>query len=1421
VVRADGKCEELVPSPSSHTSNDRKARLFLSYGRRDAAALAKRIRADLEKLGYEIWQDTRQIRAGKEWEEEIRDGLRSTQVVIALLSPHAVRRATDPASPDNLDSVCLDELSFARFAHPPTPVVPVMAIPCEPPFSVFRLNYIEMTQWLQLDEVYQFGFQRLVEGIEAAVRGAPLPLRHWHNCLPVLDFAAQLHEKRQDFVGRQWLFDEIDAWRTSSRRERALLVIGDPGIGKSAFVAEMIYRNPGGQVIAYHICRADDPDTLRPSAFVMSLAGMIASRIPAFAELLDAPQYQELFNPQTVPERSPHVFEHGLIAALHQLPAPAEGIRFILIDALDEALTLGDGQMDIVTMLATRLGRLPPWLRIVGTTRREPEVLSRLSGLRAATINAQREDNLNDIDQFISARISSPNLAERLIACRIPKSIVQEQLRAKAEGNFLYVSQALRDIECDNYSFDRLDQLPHGIQGVYLSFFERAFPNDKSYAQPRSVLEVLLAAQSPLLPAQIASATGLNAEYEVNAVLRNLSVFLSASEAGLRVYHKSLSDWLTVESGLIGHRFSVSKVTGHALIAESCRQLLTRIAAPNDQSFHPNDSIQSEAQVGKGLDKEQQTDSQSTSTSYALAHLPTHLAASGQHRELLNLLTSFDYISDRVGDGQIYSLARDIHHSVSLFPLESSETELLSVLEQSLRREAHFIEQYRRTYPQALFQSTFNLLYWNSTATIKNTTKLGDTHLEGILNDWKRVFNASARPWLRALRPPDLPLGVDQCFVFTGHRAEVRCLSVSDDGCLLISGSDDGVVRVHAIPSGEVRHEWSVTGHKVTSAFFLGPDHVVALCEGDTAALILRWNTHTGNQNYSLRIAATDKCCCAPGCDSQSVLFGSSQGIYNFALSPGNTYEPFDLQSQELLSDSFHPQRAAWSTHARIVAFGTGTHIRMFNATTKRFGKTVGFADSKESLPIALSPDGTSLAVATWTGWPGRESIHVFDASTGVKTNALCHRSDNWPNSVAFSPCSTKIASGTNDGRIRIWDRGSFALLSEYEGHERYVVAACFAPSGKVVYSGGTDGRVLGWDISKSNRQRKRVGHDGTIYSIAVSDNDQLVASGCEGGKLFVWNWEDGTVAFTSECLHFVTHISFSPDRALVATLGLEDGNLQVWAVNRGRELWHRRGRPYSGVHGARQKIHETVNAITFSPNSKLLACVEGEYNEKKAVVFRKSGTGEETRRIVATDDDFACVAFAIAGGGFAVGCNSGEIHLWSARGKHPTAIVGGLRNSVVAIKFHPIEPVVVAASNDGEVAAWIREGRSWERLWYRNGTDYMGDRLVFSPSASEVALINDNQGVTVYDVDNGSTITASEGVCSPWQLFSDGTGALIAETTAEETVVRCSQSADVVGRLPSRLEKLLQSKDGTRLAGVVGRQLHLYAVEMPPLQTT
>lgn len=62
-----------------------------------------RIKQDLEKLGYSVWIDKSNIKAGEEWRAKITLGIIEAQGVILFLSKHSVR---DPG-------VCLDEIRIA------------------------------------------------------------------------------------------------------------------------------------------------------------------------------------------------------------------------------------------------------------------------------------------------------------------------------------------------------------------------------------------------------------------------------------------------------------------------------------------------------------------------------------------------------------------------------------------------------------------------------------------------------------------------------------------------------------------------------------------------------------------------------------------------------------------------------------------------------------------------------------------------------------------------------------------------------------------------------------------------------------------------------------------------------------------------------------------------------------------------------------------------------------------------------------------------------------------------------------------------------------------------------------------------------------------------------------------------------------
>jgi hypothetical protein len=292
-----------------------KVKLFLSYCRRDAKLLADRLCIDLSAAGYDVWQDTREISTGTDWQQEIVDGLRSAQVVVGLLSPHSVRMSTTSA--DGVASICLGELTYALFNPPSQPVIPVMAAPCEPPLCLFHLDYTDMTAWQQSEEKYQAGLQRLLAGIQAAMRGEKR-FRGWYHQLRPWDFAPFLYEKRREFCGREWLFDELDAWRVA-HAESTLLITGDPGTGKSALVAELVHRNPHGQVLAFHCCQADTPETLKPGRFVRSIAAMIASQLEGYSQRLSEPHLEEILGEEYSDKDPASAFEEGILVPLQSL----------------------------------------------------------------------------------------------------------------------------------------------------------------------------------------------------------------------------------------------------------------------------------------------------------------------------------------------------------------------------------------------------------------------------------------------------------------------------------------------------------------------------------------------------------------------------------------------------------------------------------------------------------------------------------------------------------------------------------------------------------------------------------------------------------------------------------------------------------------------------------------------------------------------------------------------------------------------------------------------------------------------------------------------------------------------------------------------------------------------------------------------
>jgi TIR domain/NACHT domain len=545
-----------MPSPAR-----KSGRIFESYGWKDATDVAQRLRASLAEAGYEVWIDRENLRADdKQFPTALREAIKRSEVIVALLSSHSVRGM---AEGDERASICYNELLEAEGL--PRPIVPVRVqrFPGAPPFLIIKYRRIDWLDW-EHPESYQKGVREIVAKIER-VRAGDLDYDPAITFRPT-NFAAARSTARDNFVGRSWLFSRLNAWLAGSRR--CFLIEGVTGSGKTAFVAELLRRNPGGRILAYHFCSASDPQTLEPAIFVRSIAGMLARSFDGYSEQLWKEAESLTGDPRTM-------LSKGVLAPLHDLPA--DGCFYLVVDGLEEAA--GAAECDIPQLLAGALNEFPVWLKLLVTTRPHPRIQRLFGASETCAFSASSEDQRMDVRAYVERRLTDPALQAVVGADGRARAITLVDDRAG--GSFQYarsILDALRNHELDPR---HLDKLPKELEGFYYLLAEGRFPkpsddrpNPPDYRVPRTVLEILLAAREPLALRQLATLAGLDESKELQPALSALSCFVAsaAGPEGDDVYgiaHKSIADWLI--SGKAGE-FRADPRPGRGRLVAHCRQ---------------------------------------------------------------------------------------------------------------------------------------------------------------------------------------------------------------------------------------------------------------------------------------------------------------------------------------------------------------------------------------------------------------------------------------------------------------------------------------------------------------------------------------------------------------------------------------------------------------------------------------------------------------------------------------------------------------------------------------------------------------------------------------------------------------------------------------------------------------------------------
>ncbi|KAF8607414.1 WD40 repeat-like protein, partial [Ceratobasidium sp. AG-I] len=88
----------------------------------------------------------------------------------------------------------------------------------------------------------------------------------------------------------------------------------------------------------------------------------------------------------------------------------------------------------------------------------------------------------------------------------------------------------------------------------------------------------------------------------------------------------------------------------------------------------------------------------------------------------------------------------------------------------------------------------------------------------------------------------------------------------------------------------------------------------------------------------------------------------------------------------------------------------------------------------------------------------------IWDAHTGQMVGEPLEGHTGEVHSVAYSPDSTHIVSGSDDNTIRIWDARTSQMVGEpLEGHTDWVYSVAYSPDSTRIVSGSWDNTIQIW----------------------------------------------------------------------------------------------------------------------------------------------------------------------------------------------------------------------------------------------------------------------------------------------------------------------------------------------------------------------
>jgi serine/threonine protein kinase len=286
-----------------------------------------------------------------------------------------------------------------------------------------------------------------------------------------------------------------------------------------------------------------------------------------------------------------------------------------------------------------------------------------------------------------------------------------------------------------------------------------------------------------------------------------------------------------------------------------------------------------------------------------------------------------------------------------------------------------------------------------------------------------------------------------------GHDREAWTVEFSPDGRTIISGSDDGTVKLWSVSSGELIETLGPFDMTVVSCRFSpNGSRLAALLLDGTLKV---WDFDSNNQRTRGTPAVVDAHrrgrCLAWSSDSQSLATGGYEGETVL-------HQATPLKALRTQKEHDKTVRQVRFIHQDRGLLSVSNDGKCLQRTLQPPGKSdLPVQEDSEIHSIVLLPDGDTVALGLRSG-----VVSLRRLSTGESLGVLVGHKER-VRSLALSPDGKVLVSGDETGLLRFWRVENRQLMMSVQHGSTSINELAFSPTGDILAIATHDGRVALW----------------------------------------------------------------------------------------------------------------------------------------------------------------------------------------------------------------------------------------------------------------------------------------------------------------------------------------------------------------------